>query len=355
MQNDCEQADVFSAGADGVHTYRIPALKVSSGGALLAFCEARKISGKDASPTDLVLRRSLDQGSTWLPLQRVVPGIGLEAIMNPCPVVEGDITWLFCMNAHKTAPGHHRYLLLRSADDGLTWSDPVDVTSGIGDDTFIPGPGGGIALRNGKLIIPGYSAVFASDGTRVATYSRVAISADQGRSWHLGTPVAYAMSNESQVVERADGSLVLNWRIQIKNEGHPGCRGSAVSRDQGETWSEPMLVPALNEAPCQAGFISCRWPGREGAPPVLFSNNDVGGAAGGQARKKMTVRVSFDEGRSWPVSRLVHAGPSAYSSPAVLPDGRIGLLYECGESSAYEAIRLARFPLEWLSLPKTNM
>jgi sialidase-1 len=342
-----DESDVFTAGQEGVSRYRIPALLVSPGGLLLAFCEARKISLHDASPTDLVLRRSLDNGATWLPLQRILCGVGAEAIMNPCPFVDGKTTWLFCMNAHKTERGHHRQLVLHSGDDGRSWSAPADITDMLGDDTFIPGPGVGIRLRNGKWIVPGYTAVFAPDKTRLATYSRVAISGDQGRTWHLGEPVAYAMSNESQVVERADGSLLLNWRIQKKTDS-PGCRGTAVSLDQGETWSGPVPDPALNEAPCQAGFISCRAPGVGDKAPLLFSNNDVGGELG-MDRKKMTVRLSYDDGRTWPVSRLVHAGPSAYSCPALLPDGRVGLLYECGETSCYDVIRCARFSFDWIN------
>ena len=66
----------------------------------------------------------------------------------------------------------------------------------------------------------------------------------------------------------------------------------------------------------------------------------------------MTVRLSYDEGESWPGSRLLHAGPSAYSSLAVLPDGSIACLYERGDESPYETITLARFGLDWLSQGK---
>ena len=116
------QIDVYTGGVDGVHTYRIPSLIAAPGGALLAFCEARKISGGDASPTDMVLKRSLDGGETWRPMQVLVRGEGEEAIMNPCPVVDGGTVRLFCMNAHKKARNHHRHLLLESGDDGALGS-----------------------------------------------------------------------------------------------------------------------------------------------------------------------------------------------------------------------------------------
>ena len=78
---------------------------------------------------------------------------------------------------------------------------------------------------------------------------------------------------------------------------------------------------------------------------ILFSNP----ASLYQSRVNMTVRLSYDEGQSWPVSRAIHPGPSAYSCLAVLADGTIGLLYEGGKEGPYEQIRFARFSLEWLT------
>ena len=342
----CAHTEVFVAGADGVHTYRIPSLLVAPGGTLLAFCEARKVSSHDASPTDLVLKRSRDGGTTWSPLQVVVRGVGAEAIMNPCPVVDGDAVLLFCMNAHKTEHGRHRHLLVRSRDDGATWAPPEDVTDALGNDTFIPGPGVSIRLRCGRLVVPGYVGDYGADRKRVASHSCVVYSDDGGGSWRVGQPVAYPMSNESQVVERSDGALLLNWRIQKQGAEHPGCRGTALSRDGGQTWEPPLLNRDLNEDPCQAGFI--RWPGAEAPARLLFSNPDTGPSRGEGARIRMTVRLSEDDGRTWPCARLIHAGPSIYSCPAVLPEGTITLLYECGDAARYERIRLARFPLGWL-------
>jgi len=174
-------------------------------------------------------------------------------------------------------------------------------------------------------------------------------SDDHGASWRMGQPVAYRRSHESQVVELIDGSLILNWRIQQDEADHPGCRGTAISRDGGETWSEPMLAHALNEAACQAGLTRIDLPGTGQRPCLLFSNPDARPGPDGGERTKMTVRLSYDNGQTWPVSRLIHAGPACYSCPQVLPDGMIGLLYECGEAWRYERISLARFSLEWLT------
>lgn len=341
-----QQVDVFVGGTDNVNTYRIPSLIVAPGGTLLAFSEARKQRRNDASPTDMVLKRSTDGGRTWGPKQIVIAGQGDEAIMNPCPVVVGKSVLLFCMNAHKTDRGHHRHLLVRSDDEGATWSEPRDVTDAVGDDTFIPGPGVSIRMRTGRIVVPGYSAEFAEDGTRIASYSRVAFSDDEGQSWRLGEHVGYAMSNESQVVELGDGSLMFNWRIQKYEPDCPGCRGVSISTDGGATWGEPAMAEALNDVHCQSGFV--RWVAPDGHAILLFSNPDAKIGPDCKQRTRMTVRLSTDEGCTWPAARLVHAGMSAYSCPAVLPDGTIALIYEYGEEALYERLRVALFTRDWL-------
>ena len=251
------------------------------------------------------------------------------------------------MNAHQTDQGRHRHLLLRSTDSGATWSAPEDITDAVGNDTFISGPGVGIRLRGGRLVIPGYISDYAADRTRLATYACVAFSDDSGRSWRLGQPVAYAMSNESQAVELRDGALLLNWRNQTPAAENPACRGTSLSRDGGETWEAPVLAHALHDGTCQGGFTRQPLTAEHAESRLLFSNPNYRHGTG-NARTEMTVRLSRDEGQTWPVARLIHAGPSAYSCPAVLPDDTIAVLYECGDSSPYERLRLARFSWDWL-------
>lgn len=339
--------DLFVAGADGINTYRIPSLIVAPAGELLAFCEARKVSPVDASPTDLVMRRSNDAGDTWEPMRVIVHGTHDEAMMNPCPVVDGDCVLLFYINAHKTSHGHHKHLLIRSQDSGMTWSAPTDITASVGNDTFIPGPGVGVRMRSGRLVIPGYVNDFAADGSRIASYSCVAFSDDHGRSWQMGQRVDYAMSNESQVVELRDGSLLLNWRDQTPAATNPCCRGTSLSRDGGETWAAPVHARALNAGVCQAGLTRDPLQVDDAQSRIVFSNPDYRDGSG-NARTMMTVKVSLDDGQTWPIARLIHAKRAAYSCPAVLPDGTVALLYECGESSPVERLRLSRFTWNWL-------
>ncbi len=155
----------------------------------------------------------------------------------------------------------------------------------------------------------------------------------------------YACSDESQVLERDDGVLMLNMRGNMGTS----CRGIALSHDAGSTWSPVQWDHALNECPCQASLI------RYDARRILFANPDnTGDRFGAVERTRMTVRVSYDEGRTWPLKRLLHAGPSSYSCMIRLPDGGIAIVYEGGENHRREWIRFTRFSLEWLEGPATH-
>ena len=340
--------DVFVAGEQGVNTYRIPALILAPDGSLLAFCEARKESQADASPTDMVLRRSLDGGQTWLPTQVLVRGENQDALMNPCPVVDrtnGTIL-LICQKANVARQDHHEHFQLVSSDNGKTWSAPVNIAARIAnyDDCFNPGPGVGIQMRNGRLIIPGYTGE-VNDETDEGWNSRVLYSDDHGNTWTLG-PRAPELSDECQAVELADGALMLNMRGNMGKS----CRGVAISKDGGQTWSSLRWDRALNECPCQASLVrySLARPGDKNR--LLFANPDNAGEKFNVVeRTRMTVRMSYDEGRTWPVRRLIHAGPSSYSTLVRLPDGDIGLLFEGGDKHRREWIRFVRFSLSWLT------
>ena len=339
---------VFVAGAEGVDTYRIPSLLVAGDGSLLLFCEARKVSIADASPTDMVLRRSVDGGRTWLPTQVLARGTGEEALMNPTPVLDrtdGRIL-LFCINANTGGENHNTLMLLSSADHGKTWSAPDKAQPRITgyDDTFVPGAGVGIQMRNGRLIIPGYAGDFDND-TKAGFLSRVLYSDDHGAHWTMGEPLPQ-FTDECQAVELQDGRLMLNARGDMGT----GCRAVAVSRDGGRRWADFGWNRMLNECPCQASIARYSTCGEPGGSRLLFANPDnTGEAYGVLERTRMTVRLSYDEGKTWPVKKLIHAGPSSYSLLVRLPDGDIGLVYEGGDKHRREWIRFVRFSLAWLT------
>ena len=336
------QAEVFRAGEDGYHTYRIPALITTQKGTLLAFCEGRRNSAGDSGDIDLLLKRSFDQGRTWSRAQ-VIADFGADTIGNPAPVVEqksGAILLLLTRNPGNfnekqivaaSVEGTRTVWIAHSADDGATWTPPEEITASVKrpDWTwYATGPGAGIQLRSGRLLI----ACDPIEKTTQSRRSHVIYSDDRGKTWRIGG-IADDQTNESAVAELRDGSLLLNMR-SYRGQNR---RDIARSGDGGLTWSKAESDPALIEPVCQASLISAARPGKKSDGRLLFSN------PADTKRVRMTVRLSRDDGRTWPMAKVIHAGPAAYSSLAVLRDGSIGLLYERGETRAYERITFARF------------
>jgi sialidase-1 len=340
------ETPVFVAGEGGYHTYRIPSLTATPNGTLLAFCEGRKGGRGDAGDVDLLLRRSTDGGQTWQPTQ-VVWDDGPNTCGNPCPVFDratGTVWLLMTHNLGKdteakivdgTGQGTRTVWVTKSTDDGATWAKPVEITKDVkrpGWTWYATGPGVGIQLRSGRLLVPCDNKVA---GTR-ARQSHVIYSDDHGATWKVGGVVG-PNCNECQAAELSDGSLLLNMRSDRANNR----RFVARSTDGGMTFSPPEEDPVLVEPVCQASLIRVEGPG--GKARLLFSN------PASLKREKLTVRVSDDDGRTWPRERLLYDGPAAYSCLAVLPGGRIGCFYERGVKNYSETITLARFPLEWLT------
>jgi sialidase-1 len=164
-----------------------------------------------------------------------------------------------------------------------------------------------------------------------ARHSHIIYSDDGGGNWKIGGS-AQPDTNECAIVELRDGALMLNMRSYAGRNR----RAIALSRDGGITWAGFRLEDQLIEPVCQASLI--RYDSRH----LLFSN------PASTRRERLIVRASINDGRTWLAARLLHDGPAAYSSLAVLPDRKIACLYECGTGSAYETITLARFSLSWL-------
>ena len=358
--------DVFVSGREGYHTYRIPALLVTKKGTLLAFCEGRKANRSDSGDIDLLVKRSKDCGKTWSN-QKTVWNDRENTCGNPCPVVDqqtGTIWLLMTWNRgddheskikKNTSRDTRRVWVSRSNNDGLTWSKPKEITATAKRPEwrwYATGPGVGIQLQKGpwkgRMVIPcDHSVVSANDPD--GYNSHVIISDDHGQTWYIGGVVSPKV-NECQVVELDNGTLMINMRNYDRSKT---TRAIATSTDGGITFSKVSHDPVLVEPICQASFLRYTLRSKHGRNRLLFSN--PAHAKRGD-RRDMTVRLSYDEGRSWPVSKLLYAGPSAYSCLTILPDGNIACLYEAGQKSPYEKIIFTGFTLDWLTggLEKTG-
>jgi sialidase-1 len=344
---DLTQIDVFNAGDDGYHTYRIPALVTTKSGALIAICEGRKTGRGDHGDVDLVQKRSTDSGKTWGPLELIHEegGTAKVTIGNPCPVVDHDTATIWLPFNRD----NDRVFMLSSTDDGRTWSKPRDITAETKKSDwnwYATGPGNGIQLTRGKykgrLVIPCDHRVNGNKDDKnsweQAGRSHVIYSDDHGQTWKLGGSTDFGM-NECAVVELTDGTLMLNSRSYRGK----ACRGISLSQDGGATWQPTYDDPALVESVCQASLIRYAWltEKKNSNGILLFSNPAVP-----KGRNHVTVRASLDDGKTWPYARLICEGSSAYSTLAVLPSGEIGLLYERDD---YKHLTLAKFSLDWIT------
>jgi sialidase-1 len=188
------------------------------------------------------------------------------------------------------------------------------------------------------LIIPANHSELI-DG-QVVTRSHVIFSDDHGATWQIGGSEE-EKTNESTIVELSGGRLMQNMRSYHGRNR----RAVATSDDAGFSWSPVKLDEALIEPVCQGSLVRATWPAGNSPGAIIFCN------PASRKRENLTIRLSQDEGKSWSESKVLHAGPSAYSCLAILPDQTICCLFECGTKKPYEIISLARFSLSWLEEP----
>jgi sialidase-1 len=351
---------VFNPDGTRYHTFRIPALLAipaddDQNVVLLAFCEGRIESAGDSGPIELVLRRSLDQGRTWEELQ-VVCAAAEKTCGNPVPILDpasGDVVLVSTQNGARLretelatgladAEDARRVYVQRSSDQGLSWSEPVEIT----EDVKLPdwgwyatGPCHGLAIahgeRRGRLVVPAnHSRIPATaveeDQLPPLNGGQAIISDDGGHTWRLGfvdeNDEQVVNANETTVAELADGRLVFNARNHKAASGSH--RVQAISLDGGETLTAPYAQrPEISAPQIQASMISPD--GRR----LLLST-----PAAPDRREDLSIYVSEDAGH-WQVGPLIYSGPSGYSDLAVLPDDRIAILFEAGTETPRDEIK----------------
>jgi sialidase-1 len=350
-----ESLDLFTAGTEDCCVYRVPALAVSKTDVLLAFCEGRRSGRSDSGRIDILLKRSLDGGRTWQPTQLV--GSDEDATCtNPSPVVDrdtGNVLLLFCKHpaAVRSAlilegKAPRTVWLTVSEDNGASWSRPREITASVKNPHwtwYVTGPGHGIQLRNGRIVIPCNHVVGLNCNARDPGRAHVIYSDDRGQTWSIGGTVGDA-TRQSTVVQTGTGELYLNCRT-----GKGLCkRACAWSLDNGRTFGlcriDSTLTDPVEGLGCHASVLRLTEAEAEDRNRVLFSN-----PAGREKRERLSIRISYDECRSWNPGRTLFDGCSAYSDLVRMPDCSIGCLYENGHNNAFERLTFAQFDLTWLT------
>ena len=330
------ETELFTSGAEGHHTFRIPCLNVAKDGTILAFCEGRKYGREDFRSLYLVLKRSKDNGLTWEDMQ-VVVGDGNHIMHNPCAVVDRD-TGTIWLTYNEDGD---KVFVMSSEDSGSSWSRPADITRDVKRPSWTSywtGPGHATQLENGRLVIP-CTHVEGMRRDSLFIESHVFYSDDHGSSWKLGGTLE-GYTTECEIVETQGGKLYMTIRSEKRGLFKRFC---SWSEDGGISWSEAIELDDLPDPHCQASIVRFTDQDKHDKNRILFAN------CASTTRDTMTVRVSYDECKSWAASKVLHIGPCAYSDLAIAADMSICCFYERGSSGPYESIRLAQFSLDWLT------
>jgi len=349
-------------GQDQIDTYRIPGMATTNNGTLIAVYDNRYNDPVDLQENiDVGMSRSTDGGATWEPM-KVIMDMGEfnglpedeNGIGDPAVLVDRatNTIWVAALWLHGN-PGERawnasqpglseektgQFILVKSEDDGLTWSPPINITETTKDpewQLFFNGPGSGITMDNGTLVFP---AQF-KDKDRIP-HSTIIYSEDGGESWIVGTG-AKSETTEAQVVQISEGTLMLNMRDDRNRANRKDSlngRSVAISRDMGKTWEEhPTSRKALIEPNCMASIVSYDHPER--GKILFFSNPDSK-----TRRNHITIKTSFDLGMSWPEENQIelYAGDTyGYSCLSIIDDNYLGILYEGKKELYFQKIPLS--------------
>ena len=302
--------------AGKVSCYRIPSITTAPDGSLIAAIDERVPSCGDLHwnrDINIVLRRSTDGGRTWGPIERAADFPEGRSASDPSMIsnsASGTVLLMYNYMDHDSTVKEYRFHVMRSHDNGQSWSEPEDITRQVTPESWRP---------DFMFLTSGQGRV-TSDGTMLHTLVNlqkglyVISSKDQGRTWKL-LPTAIRPADESKIISLSDGRWMINSRV---NTG--GRRHVHISADQGNTWTGSQ-AGSLPDPGCNGAII--RYPHMNNEKCLLFVN-----AADSVNRRNLTLRYSMDNGDTWSSGLTIVEGDAGYSDMTVLPSGEIVLFYE---------------------------
>ncbi len=328
---------------------RIPGILCTPRGTLLLYCEARDTLS-DWARIDLLLFRSEDGGTTFSGPQVLASGDEAHPTANNPVMIsarDGSLCFLYCRDY--TVGGGDAFLR-RSFDDGLSWTPPENVmqpTRPGEHNAFAFGPGHGVETRDGVLVSPVWF-VPKSAGTDLRSHHPAVVStfcsADGGRTWDLGEVIPASEGcpdpNETAVAATSDGGVYLNTRLT-----GAGYRASTRSSRPDRGFAPLTPVCEMPDPTCMGSLAQTG--DREG---TVFLSVNCNSAAD---RRNLTLRLSFDEGHSWPCALTVEPGDAGYADLCVIPgeDPTVCVLYEQRWGTT---LKFASLPLSVLNCRKTE-
>ncbi|RPD41218.1 sialidase family protein [Chitinophaga barathri] len=343
-QDSVRRTVLWKANEDNILAHFVYGLAVTTKGTILAFAEARITESADDGAHHIALKRSTDGGNTFSSKTLMKSENG-QSWTNPTIVQDNKTNELFLFYALNHRNDSTQVFYMTSKDDGESWSGATEITRLFDGNqhgwTFhLPGPGHGIQLKNKRLVVPVWHRKSISFAAAERKYGVNCIySDDHGKTWKLGGDAPVGEFNESQIVEKKNGDIMLIGRTHTSQNGSFQAR--VISKDKGLSWSSPIVYDkGLAGTVCDIGLT------RYSLKPNIIL---VSQPANPGKRRDLTIRLSKDEGETWPVSKLLQEGSATYSDLAVLPDKSIICLYGHGGAKHMpDTVSLVRFSLKWL-------